>query len=130
MIAEPKPIFEYARVYGMAHLKTGHLLITIEVPGEIPGTYQAKVGDEVFDCRILPEYPNRLYCTGMTSEEGKIVQFSIFESRSQITVFEQELGIPPSPYTSQLVETKADKSTDKNQDQPTPAPSLPAYPYP
>jgi hypothetical protein len=130
VIAKPKPIFDYARIYGIGHLDAGHLLITIEVPGEISGNYHAMVGQEVFDCEILPEYPDRLYCTGPTSEDGNFVQFKLIESRSNITVFQTELGIPPKPYTGQFVETKNDKSIDKAPDQATPTPTLPAYPYP
>ena len=129
-IAEPKPIFEYAKIYGIGHLDTGHVLITVEIPGELLGSYHALVGNELFDCKTLPDYPNRLYCTGLTSYQGKYVQFSLIESRSQITVFETEIGIPPSPYTAQNVDTKVEKSTEEDPEQPTPTPTLPAYPYP
>jgi len=132
VIAEPKPVFEYAQIYGIAHLQTGHLLITIEVPGDLGGIYQAFVGNEVFDCSILPEYPNRLYCIGQDVHEGELVQFSIIESSSQITVFQKEVGIPPSPYTAQVVEVNRNKPENNEPFEltPTPTPSAPAYPYP
>jgi hypothetical protein len=137
VIAEPKPIFEYARIYGMGHLGTGHLLITIEVPGELTGSYQALVADEGFQCTVLPDYPNRLYCTGLTSYQGKYVQLKLIESRSQITVYQTVIGIPPSPAATQTVEMTAGKSNEDSPaqptdfpEQPTPTPPLPAYPYP
>jgi hypothetical protein len=129
-IAEPKPVFEYAKIHGIGHLDTGHVLITVEIPGELLGSYHALVENEVFDCKTLPDYPNRLYCTGLTSYQGKFVQFSLIESRSQVTVFQTEIGIPPSPYTAQNVDKKAEKSTEEDSDRPTPTPTLPAYPYP
>ena len=132
VIAEPKPIFEYADIYGIAHLQTGQLLITIEVPGDLRGKYQAFVGDEVFDCSILPEYPNRLYCIGRDVHEGELVQLRIIESRSQITVLQKEVGIPPSPYTAQVVEINRNKPENNEPIKPTPTqtPTSPAYPYP
>ena len=129
-IAEPKPVFEYAKIYGIGHLDTGHVLITVEVPGELLGSYHALVENEVFNCKTLPDYPNRLYCTGLTNFQGKYVRFSLIESQSQITVYQTEIGIPPSPYTAQNVDTKAEKTTEEDPDQPTPTPTLPAYPYP
>lgn len=129
-IAEPKPVFEYAKIYGIGHLDTGHVLITVEIPGELLGSYHALVENEVFNCKTLPDYPNRLYCTGLTSYQGKFVQFSLIESRSQITVYQTEIGIPPSPYTAQNVDTKVEKTTEEDPGQTTPTPTLPAYPYP
>ena len=125
-IAEPKPVFEYAKIYGIGHLDTGHVLITVEIPGELLGRYHALVENEVFNCKTLPDYPNRLYCTGLTSYQGKFVQFSLIESRSQITVFQTEIGIPPSPYAAQNVDTKAEKTTEEDPQQPTPTPTIPA----
>lgn len=132
VIAELKPIFEYARIYGVAHLQTGHLLITIEVPGDLRGKYQGLIGNEVFECSILPEYPNRLYCIGQDVHEGEIVQLSIIESRSQNTVFQEEVGIPPSPYTAQIVEVNKNnpENNEPIQPNPTQTPPAPAYPYP
>ena len=132
VIAEPKPIFEYAQIYGIAHLQTGHLLITIEGPGDLRGKYQVLVGKEVLDCSILPEYPNRLYCIGQDVNEGELVQLSVIESWSQITVFQKEVGIPPSPYTAQVVEVNRNKPENNEPIKPTPipTPSAPAYPYP
>ena len=130
IIAKPKPVFEYAQIYGIAHLQTGHLLITIEVPGDLRGKYQAFVGNEIFDCSILPEYPNRLYCIGQDVDEGELVQLSIIESWSQLTVFEKEVGIPPSPYAVQVVEVNKNKPKNNEPFIPTPTPLGPAYPYP
>jgi hypothetical protein len=132
VIAEPKPIFEYAKIYGIAHLQTGHLLITIEVPGDLRGKYQALVGNEAFDCNILPEYPNRLYCIGKDVNEGELVQLRIIEGWSQITVFQIEIGIPPSPYTAQVVDVNRNKTenNDPFKTAPTPTPPAPPYPYP
>jgi hypothetical protein len=129
-IAKPKPIFEYAYIYGMGHLNSDHLLVTIEVPSEISGSYHAIVGNEIFDCEVLPEYPNRLYCTGLTYDAGKFVQLTLIDSLNQTIVFQTELGIPPNPYAEQFVETKKDKPVEKTPNQPTPLPTLPPYPYP
>jgi hypothetical protein len=114
----------------MGHLNSDHLLVTIEVPSEISGSYHAIVGNEIFDCEVLPEYPNRLYCTGLTYDAGKFVQLTLIDSLNQTIVFQTELGIPPNPYAEQFVETKKDKPVEKTPNQPTPLPTLPPYPYP
>jgi hypothetical protein len=132
VIAQPKPIFEHARIYGIAHLQTGHLLISIEISGDLHGNYQAVVGNEVFDCSILPQYANRLYCVGQDVYAGELVQLSIIEIQSKITVFQDEIGIPPSQYTAQLIHVDKNKPENNGTIKSTPVPTSPppAYPYP
>lgn len=132
VIAQPKPIFADARIYGIAHLQTGHLLISIEVSGDLRGDYQAIVGNEVFVCNILPQYPNRLYCVGQDVHAGELVQLSVLETHSQNTIFQDEIGIPPSQYTAQVIQVDNNKPENNKPIEPTPVPTSPppTYPYP
>lgn len=97
LIADPGPAFSRARVYGMAHLSGGRILITLEVPGNLSGEFHADLGGDELRCLILEEFPNRLYCHGPSSHAGQVVSFELFEAGQPEPVFRSEIGILPSP---------------------------------
>jgi hypothetical protein len=139
VIADPEPDFNQAYIYGVAHLGNGHFLVTIEIPGSagnLKEKYTARLADESLRCIILEEYPNRLYCNGPTENAGKYVNFQLINMISNEVVFENQIGVPPSPYISNPGPLPTKKSTDADNSgppTPTPAPSdtpSPPYPYP
>lgn len=95
VIANLEPLFSLAQVLGMAHLENDLLLVTIEVPGGVQGDYYASVGNEHFNCEILSQYPNHIYCHGKCSHEGQYVLLKLFEQGTKEAVFEARIGIPP-----------------------------------
>jgi len=95
LIADLKPLFSIAHVLGLARLENGHLLVTIEVPGGVQGTYYAVVGNKKFDCRILVEYPDHIYCNGISPKPDQYVNVILFEQGNKEAVFEAQIGIPP-----------------------------------
>ena len=129
-VARPRPVFEYARIYALAHLANGQFLITLEVPGALSGDYQATLGGEPFRCQILPEYPSRLYCNGPTSFTGQFALLQIREQPDQAVVYEIEIGIPPSPYASRAAAEGGRNRAQGGSDQAAPTPSEEGYPGP
>ena len=95
LIADLKPLFSIAHVLGLARLENGQLLVTIEVPGGVQGDYYAFVGNEKFDCQILGEYPDHLYCNGSSPDPNQYVNVILFEQGNKEAVFEAQIGIPP-----------------------------------
>ncbi len=89
------PLFCIARVRGMAHLDNGQLLVTIEVPGGVQGDYYACVGKNFFNCSILSQYPDHLYCHGRYSQAGQYAYLRLFKQGEEKAVFEARIGIPP-----------------------------------
>lgn len=96
----PGPNFGAASVYAVSHLGGDRLLVTIQVPGGVEGTYQAVVGPSTLNCEILPEYQDRLYCSGpepfqnYTSQQATVTLYSTVSGN---TVFQTEFNIPPRP---------------------------------
>jgi hypothetical protein len=128
VVAELGPHFDFAEISGVAHLDNGYFLITLEVPGELEGAYTAYLGGEEFDCMVLSQYPNRLYCTGLTDQAGKFAELKILEVDTGSPVFETELGIPPLPSWDSIQARIKLEEREKPTEFP-PADS-PPYPYP
>jgi hypothetical protein len=63
---------------------------------------------------------------------GELVQLSVFETHSQNTIFQGEIGIPPSQYTAQVIQVDNNKPENNKPIEPTPVPTSPppTYPYP
>jgi len=128
VIADSSPHFDFAEISGVAHLENGYFLITIEVPGGVRGEYFAALGEEEFKCLVLTEYPDRLYCTGLTSQAGEFVSLQVFEQGIQHPVFEGELGIPPLPATDSI--QARIKRDERGRPEELPPADSPPYPYP
>ena len=114
----PGPNFGAASVYAVSHLSGSRLLVTIQVPGGVEGTYQATVGPSTLNCEILSEYPDRLYCNGpepfqnYTSQKATV---TLYSTTSGNTVFQAEFDIPPRPTPT---------PTPTNTPTPGPTPTL------
>jgi hypothetical protein len=126
--------FTKANVIGMAHLDNGYFLVTINLPGKAEGEFRATVAADDFECMVLNQYPERLYCTGITTHAGQYVLFTLYHSGDELPVFETVIGIPPVYITRMLRYTrKVNKSeaepTGKPPDQ-QPTPTAVPYPYP
>jgi hypothetical protein len=139
VIADPEPDFSKAYIYGVAHLGNGHFLVTLEIPESseyLQNKYYALLGEDTLRCAILDEYPDRLYCNGPTENAGKFVSLQVINSITEETVFESELGVPPSPYLVNLQPKptkKASGGDPSGGSTPTPSPTeteLPPYPNP
>jgi hypothetical protein len=127
-IADTGARFNFAEVSGVAHLENGYFLVTLEVPGNLEGDYFAVLGEDEFDCLVLSDYPNRLYCTGLTSQAGTFVKFELFALGEDQPVFEEELGIPPVD-ASENIQARIKRDERNASEENPPADSVP-YPYP
>jgi hypothetical protein len=128
VIADEGPHFDFAEISGVAHMENGYFLITLEVSGGVQGAYYARLGEEEFDCVVLRDYPNRLYCTGITTQAGAFVMLQIFELGSARPVYEEEFGIPPLS-SSASIQARIKRDEHERPDENPPADSNP-YPYP
>lgn len=117
-----------ATVYGMAYLDDyRQFLITIEVASGLNGEYYALVGNDRLQCKTLEEYPDRLYCNGEISHGGQFVQLALVTIGSDETVFQTEIGVPPSPDQFKIDTRPRDKGDQPDEPPPSETP-LPPYP--
>jgi hypothetical protein len=94
------PDFSNASVYGVSHMEKDRILISVEVPGGVEGTYQASVGMVVLTCEILSEYPDRLYCSGPEPFENYQpinATIMILAMPGGSVVYESEFSLPARP---------------------------------
>ena len=102
--ATPSPIVETqppaisqidASVYALSQLENDQLLVTLQIPGGASGDYRATVNDQPFNCKVLVQYPDRLYCNGPTPGSGKFANLKLYREGSNQPVYEQQIGTPP-----------------------------------
>jgi hypothetical protein len=111
----PGTDFRGAYVSNVEHLSNESSMLEIFVPAGVEGKYQALVtGSEglVFECVILHQYTDRLYCIGARLSEGSQVNVKIFwideVGGSQSLVFETDYTtgedvIPPAVPTQPAI---------------------------
>jgi hypothetical protein len=70
--------------------------IALRFPGDVVGQYYALVGSNSLEytCEVMPEYPNRLYCTGPLAGVDKYVTIMLFSSETNDLVFTGQIFIP------------------------------------
>jgi hypothetical protein len=90
----PGTDFSDATIISLGWLEDGSLLITLQVPNGVEGKYWADVGDHAFECEILEEFPDRLYCHGIGVKSGMQVVASWYQGKSDIPLFETEITVP------------------------------------
>jgi hypothetical protein len=129
VIADTGPHFDFAEIAGVAHMDNGYFLMTIEVSGGVRGEYKAVIGEEEFKCQVLAGYPNRLYCTGLTSQAGQFVLVQVYELGKADPVFEDELGIPPLP-SNASIQARIKREERGGSPKELPPADSPPYPYP
>lgn len=94
----PGPNFNAASIYAVSHLPGDRLMVTVQIPGGVQGAYRSTSATSNQTCEILPEYPDRLYCTGPEPFENYSVVSAVFRlfAEGQVQpVFESEFNIPP-----------------------------------
>jgi hypothetical protein len=94
------PNFAAASVYAVSHLSGDRLLVTVQIPGGVEGDYKAYVSNLPFTCEILPDYPDRLYCTGAEPfgiYSAKQASLEILSEADNTTVFQTEFTVPAIP---------------------------------
>jgi len=105
--------FNGATIYSFSYYQKDQLLVTIQLTGNVQGSYYATVNGQTFKCSVQPAYPDRLYCTGDQKKGGfQIVQ--VFETGSAMLVFQGEFELPV------WTPTKTPLPTPKHAYTPTP----------
>lgn len=108
------PNLAAASVYAVSNLEGSRLLVTIQVPGGVSGSYSAQVGTSNLNCEILDEYPDRLYCSGprpFVNYGPQTATFSLFSPTVIEPVFQAEFTVPALP-----------TPTPTETEEPTPTP--------
>ena len=96
----PAPLtdFSKAKVIAAGSLPNWQCLIGIQVPEKIVGEYYAIVGkNKNYTCTVLPNLPNRIYCTGPLAGIDKTVNLQVFQKGLDYPVFETDVRMPPLP---------------------------------
>lgn len=94
------PNLAAATVYAVSHLEGKRLLVTLQVPGGITGSYTAQVGTSNLNCEILDEYPDRLYCSGpepFVYYAPQTATLRLFTPELIEPVFQTEFTVPAHP---------------------------------
>jgi len=70
--------------------------IALRFPEDVVGQYYALVGSNALEytCEVLPEYTNRLYCSGPLAGLNKYVTIMLFSAETNDLVFTGEIFIP------------------------------------
>ncbi|HEX9796280.1 MAG TPA: hypothetical protein VGA52_04750 [Anaerolineales bacterium] len=92
------PSFSGANVYAVSHLSGNRLLVTVQVPGGIEGSYRATVGSSSLGCEKLAEYPDRLYCSGPEPYQNVGYEHTtiyVFDQSNGQQVMQIDFSIPP-----------------------------------
>ena len=129
--------FSGTKVISMAHLDNGYFLVTVQLTAKVEEAFRATVEEAAFNCMMLEQYPDRLYCSGKTKHAGHYARFSLYRQEGDKPVYETEIGIPPVYITSKLYQTIKSVKTEEEPvetvhvDRPTPVVTIIApYPYP
>jgi hypothetical protein len=90
--------FSKASLYSSGSRSGWDFTLTLLLPEDIKGEYEALVGDppRLFTCRPLVEYqhPDRLYCTGHQPGVDKQVIYKIIETKTKQVVFKGFVYLP------------------------------------
>ncbi len=84
-------IFNGAYIYRYGFLGNNRYLITLQLSGNVSGSYYAVIEGQSYTCSVVADYPNRLYCTGPSVRGG-----------SQ-TIYVYEIASNRLAYTGQVV---------------------------
>lgn len=98
--------FMQASVYGVSRLSGRRLLVSITVPvaesypAVLSRPYTAVVGPSTLVCEVLPQYPDRLYCSGpdpYVNYKPEAAELALFAADQAGPVFVTEFSIPALP---------------------------------
>ena len=81
-----KDYFKDAEIISVGYLRNNQLLVVLETVSELAGEYFASIGEELYNCEILNNYPNRLYCNGKSNQTGVFEVFIIHSKESETEV--------------------------------------------
>ena len=90
----PRVDFSSATILGVSFLDGSRLMVSVTIPGGVEGEYRALVGGKAFDCLILGEYPDRLYCIGPRLNAVEDAEISIFPANSDVPLFVAVFAVP------------------------------------
>jgi hypothetical protein len=77
-----------------ALVEDGRMLITVQLPGGVKGTYHLTLDSEEYPCQVLGSYPDRLYCVGKRLPAGTTVTMKIIMEGGSVPVYEAIVIIP------------------------------------
>lgn len=138
-------MFNEANVYSLGFPQDDVFLVTIEVPGGVEGDNYALVDGKQYECQVLEQYPDRLYCSGKAPQTNRFVIIQIIATDSEEVVFEAEIGVPAVASIPAAPSTggggngseapQQPPAADPPKDDPPPPPDNPPpppgpYPYP
>jgi hypothetical protein len=119
-----------ASVYALSNLEDNQLLITIQLPGNAEGNYRATVNDLSYHCKVLIQYPDRLYCNGPSPGSGKYALLKLYKEGNDQPVYEEQIGTPILPPPTAIHTQKPEPETTENPAPTEAPPTIPPYPYP
>jgi hypothetical protein len=77
-----------------ALVEDGRMLVTVQLPGGVKGTYHLTLDTEEYPCQVLGSYPDRLYCVGKRLPAGATVMMRIIMEGGSVPVYEATVIIP------------------------------------
>ncbi len=119
-----------ASVYALSNLDNNQLLITIQMPGKVEGNFRATVNDLPYRCKVLTQYPDRLYCNGTSPGSGKYALLKLYMEGNDQLIFEEQIGTPVLPPPTVIQTEKPETGAGDNLPPTEAPPTSPPYPYP
>lgn len=87
-------------VSGISLLSDDRMMISFNMPGPVQGEYYALVGvyeDKRFECFVVDEYPQRLYCDGPRLPSDMLARVRLVNSGGTQTMLDVVVTVPTEP---------------------------------
>ncbi len=92
------PALASIKLIGLAWYKDYDLLLSFQFPGAVdPKKYRVTLEDKEYNCEVLAQYPNRLYCKGQGAKVLTTANVRVYQVGSDIPGYEKDVWVPFFP---------------------------------
>ena len=91
----PDPALAKVKFIGVSWRPHYDLMMSFQFPGPVDASqYTVMVENETYDCQVLPQYPDRLYCIGRGRNVYGLAHVQIFPKVSDQPGYVKDISIP------------------------------------
>lgn len=91
----PDPALEAVKLAGLAWMPHYNMLLSFDFPGPVdPADYRVTLEGKEYECEVLAQYPNRLYCHGPGAKVLTTAVIRVYPAGSEQPGYEKSYWIP------------------------------------
>lgn len=91
----PDPALAQIKLIGLAWYSNYDMLLSFQFPGPVdPRNYHVKLEDKDYNCEVLAQFPDRLYCRGDGAKVLTTAWVRVYPAGSDQPGFEKKMWIP------------------------------------